>query len=182
MRNEAAFKKHFKASVRAQGGFSISLAAPMLPGIPDLYVVMPGYVPVLLEAKLLKNLSDRFNITPRFTEMQKNFINNCNKVLPGSAFGLICMKYQGCIHATLTDPNLKFSYLQISTPCKNASVITHKSEYFDVRAMFEGVVPKLELTYTPTCGSVAADIQIGEVELRKQLTTENVNETKDALA
>lgn len=163
MKSEADFKKHFKASVKAYGGFSISLAAPMLPGIPDLYVVMPGFAPVLLEAKLLKNLTDRFNITPRFTELQKHFINNCNKILSGSAWGLICMKYQGCIHATLTDPNLKFSYIQISTPCKNASVITHKSEYFDIPAMFDGLVPKMNLTYAPVCANVTVGAQTGDL-------------------
>lgn len=161
MKNEADFKKHFKASVRAQGGFSISLAAPMLPGIPDLYVVMPGFAPVLLEAKWLKEVPLRFKRTLKFTELQKNFINHCNKVLNGSAWGLIGFQIGSTKLAILHNPN--FQLLWDGSQFPAPVTINTQKEFFDVSTLFTGQVPKMNLTYTPTCGNVPVDAQIGDL-------------------
>lgn len=164
MKSEAEFKKHFKASVRAQGGFSISLAAPMLSGVPDLYVVMPGFAPVLLEAKWMKEVPERFNRKAGFTELQKYFINNCNKVHKGVAWGLVGMTHKTIIHASLHDVNSNVSsddiYLEHD---ESISKIDNKKEFFNVRQMFELYVPKMNLTYSPKCVNVTVDTQIGDL-------------------
>ncbi len=161
MKSEADFKKHFKASVRAQGGFSISLAAPMMPGLPDIYCVMPGFAPVLLEAKWLKEVPDKFKRTLRFTEMQKMYLRSCNKVLKGSAHGLVGLKWKGKIWALIVDTNTILTHDHINEHC---ACISKQSEYFMVKEFFYlNGVPKMNLTYTPTCGSVSIETQIGDI-------------------
>lgn len=145
MKDEAAFKKRFKASVRAQGGFSISLAAPMMPGIPDLYCVMPGFAPVLLEAKWMKELPFLFNRKPKFTELQKHFIASCNKVHPGIAWGLIGGKYDKRIFACLAPPSMNIHSHYINSD--NVSFLVKQSEFFDIRKLFELYVPRMEFNY-----------------------------------
>ena len=101
MKNEAEFKKAFKNSVKAQSGYSISLAAPMLPGIPDLYVIMPNYMPVLIEAKWLGNIGDRFRRKLALTEMQKMYLDECCKIHSKSALILVGYRQYGEYWATL---------------------------------------------------------------------------------
>lgn len=162
MKSEADFKKHFKASVKSHGGFSISLAAPMLPGIPDLYVVLPGYAPVLLEAKWLKDVPELFERTIKYTDMQKNFIAHCNKVLVGSAWGLVGGKIGKKIFASMHDTKNKFaSWYIIGDGC---STINTQKEVFDVPAMFDGLVPKMNLTYTPVCATMPVETKMGETQ------------------
>lgn len=181
MKDEAAFKKHFKASVRAQGGFSISLSAPVFPGIPDLYCVMPGFAPVLLEAKWLKEVPEKFNRQAGFTELQKNFINNCNKVHKGIAWGLVGMTHKKQIHASLCDVNCNITsddiYMEHD---ESISKLENSKELFDVRAMFELYVPKLNYEFQPL---LTKDWQPDTLEVTSQLSGETVaHETKDALA
>lgn len=104
MKNEADFKKAFKKSVRAQGGYSISLSAPMLIGTPDLYVIMPGYMPVLLEAKWLGTVGAKFKRKLQFTPMQRDFLKECNKVKDCAALGLIGFRLDKDNHAVLVSP------------------------------------------------------------------------------
>jgi hypothetical protein len=116
MKNEADFKSAFKKSVKAQGGYAISLAAPMLIGTPDLYVIMPGYAPVLLEAKWLGIVGAKFKRKLQFTAMQRHYLEECNKVRTGSALGLIGFKFDKIYHAVLVLPeaehlNNDFAYL-----------------------------------------------------------------------
>lgn len=139
--DESSFKTLFKKSVKAQGGFSISLAAPMLAGCPDLYVAMPGFVPVLLEAKWLKECPDKFKRTPKFTELQKHYINNCNRVHPGFAHGLVGLKYQNKIHALICDPNIIITQDHLFG--SGSTQISKQTEFFDVKALFELYVPKM---------------------------------------
>lgn len=106
MNNEAAFKSVFKRSVRAHKGFALSLAAPMLSGLPDLYVCMKDYIPILLEAKWLKDINrSTFKRKLQFTEMQKNYIESCDTLNPYSAMGLIGLKYNDTIYACLVKWN-----------------------------------------------------------------------------
>ena len=101
MKNEAEFKSVFKKSVRAQGGFSISLSAPMLSGIPDLYVIIPGFMPVLLEAKWLGSLGRKFKRKIQYSPLQRHFLDECNKIKVNSALGLIGFKWEDNIWASL---------------------------------------------------------------------------------
>lgn len=102
MKNEADFKTKFKKSIKYHKGFSLSLAAPMLAGIPDLYVVMPEYMPVLLEAKWLGEITrDSFKRKLPFTDLQVEWIKQCHNICAFSAMGLIGFNYQTRIHAVL---------------------------------------------------------------------------------
>src|SRR5258708_486661 len=152
MKNEADFKKHFKSSVRTQGGFSISLAAPMLAGVPDLYVVLPGFAPVLLEAKWMKEITDKTNKQIPITMIQKHFIDKCNKVHPGIAWCLVGYKFDKQYWAVLLN-----TYNKIDVRCGNPVSIKNHSEFFDVKTLFELYVPKMNLTYEPVCANVTVE-------------------------
>lgn len=158
MKSEAEFKKHFKASVRAQGGFSISLAAPMLAGVPDLWCCIPGYVPVLLEAKWMKEITINTNKQIPITPIQKHFLDNCNKVHPGIAWCLIGYKFDSHYWAVLLNTNDR-----IEVGRGTAAPIAKHSELFDIKRMFELYVPKMNLTYGPKCATVSVDTQIGDL-------------------
>lgn len=102
MNSEAGFKTAFRNSVRSYGGYSIPLAAPMLVGIPDMYVIMPGFIPILLEAKWLGHFKrDKFKRTIPFTTMQQHWLNECNIRQEFSALGLIGFMYDKLYHAML---------------------------------------------------------------------------------
>lgn len=108
MKNEADFKKVFKTSVKARKGFAISLAAPMLAGIPDLYCILPGYIPILLEAKWLGEINSVvFNRKIPYSPLQVHWMEECNKVNPFSAFGLIGFKRNGTVYAVLVPFHVK---------------------------------------------------------------------------
>lgn len=113
MKNEAEFKAAFKKSVRAQGGFAISLSAPMISGIPDLYVIMPGYCPILLEAKWLGKVKYSFSQTIKYTKLQNFYLNEICQVKDYTAMGLIgweiidAIKNEPKYWCTLVHPLLK---------------------------------------------------------------------------
>lgn len=102
MKNEAEFKSLIKKSISSQKGYSISLAAPMLSGIPDLYCVMPSYIPVLLEAKFLGEIKrSLFTRKIPFSPMQELFLKSCHEVSPFSAMGIIGFIYEDQLYAAL---------------------------------------------------------------------------------
>lgn len=147
MRNESDFKSAFKRSVRRYHGFSLSLAAPMIAGIPDLFVVMPGYMPVLLEAKWLGEIKrERFSRKLNFTPLQILWIKECHEVNPYTAMGLIGFIYKDQIHACLvtygTPMFYQFSHCFL-TDCAYAPLLA-QTKVFDVPEMFSDVpIPKI---------------------------------------
>ena len=148
MKNEAEFKSEFKRSVRRYKGFSLSLAAPMISGIPDLFVVMPGYMPILLEAKWLGEIKrNKFNRKIPYKPLQLLWIQECHNVNPYTAMGLIGCIYQDKIHAILVAYGTPQFY-QLSncflTDCAY-STISAETKVFDVQHMFSKVpIPRLE--------------------------------------
>lgn len=103
MRNEADFKAAIKKSVRAQGGYCFSTTGAVTAGIPDLFVSMPGFIPVLLEAKWMKfGYKRKINITP----IQRKTLQDINKVNPSQAF-IICgfKDEENITRAVLIDAN-----------------------------------------------------------------------------
>lgn len=103
MRNEADFKTKFCKSVKEDKGFTIKLAAPMMGGIPDIYCIYPGYMPVLLEAKWLGDLTKYFNRKIPYSKLQIHWMQETNKVQKHSSFGLIGFKHQDNIYCVLMD-------------------------------------------------------------------------------
>lgn len=45
-----------------------------------MYCVMPGYAPVLLEAKIIKSVKANFKRTIHYSRLQTNLLNECNVV------------------------------------------------------------------------------------------------------
>lgn len=147
MKNEADFKSLFKKSVRHAKGFSLSLAAPMVVGIPDLFVVMPGYMAVLLEAKWLGELNrENFSRKVQYTAPQILWIESCHKVNPYTAMGLIGFIYKKEIHACFVPYDCDiFSQFDNTFLTKCAySVRSKETKLFDVGAMFSRVpIPRI---------------------------------------
>ncbi len=144
MKNETEFKTTFKKSIKADKGFSISLAAPTISGVPDLYVIYPGYIPLLLEAKFLKEVPDRFSRKINYSPLQKLWLDECNRVNPYTAYGLVGFKWCGQIFCCLTP----FSVTQIdyTFATKHAHcAYDPKTKLFDIKCMFEhSYVPKID--------------------------------------
>ena len=65
----------------------------MITGIPDLYVVINGFIPVLLEAKWLGEVNVNFKRKVNYSPMQIKWITDCNQVQPFTALGIIGVKY-----------------------------------------------------------------------------------------
>lgn len=107
MKNEADFKTMFRKSVRSCGGFSISLTATMMGGIPDLFCIMPGFMPIMIEAKWLGSLGPKFRRKIQYTAQQRDFLDNCNLIKVNSAVGLIGFKQDGKTFAVLKPRILK---------------------------------------------------------------------------
>lgn len=120
----------------------------MIVGVPDLFVVMPGYMPVLLEAKWLGEIKrEKFSKKIPFTEMQMLWIKECHDVNPYTAMGLIGFIYNtqimACLVAYGTPMFYQFSNCFL-TDCSYAP-LSAQTKCFDVQEMFAGVpIPKLE--------------------------------------
>lgn len=152
MNNEAEFKKVFKQSVKAQHGYSMSLAAPMFSGIPDLYIIMPHFMPVLLEAKWLGEIKrDTFFRKIPFTEMQIHWIDQCHSVSPYSAMGLIGLKYKSIVYAALVAHGTPLFYSFTNSFLTDCSSVEYSNvsgrKLFDVEKLFTHVpIPKIATT------------------------------------
>lgn len=142
MKNEADFKSAFKKSIRAQKGFCLSLAAPMISGIPDLYVVINGFIPVLLEAKWLGEITKvPFKRKINYSEIQKHWITECNKVQPLTALGLVGCKYGKTLYSCYIQEVIKEdNYITSSTE----HFVNMVDKHFDVIQLFEMInIPKV---------------------------------------
>lgn len=143
MQSEADFKKTFKKSVRVQKGFSLSLAAPMIIGVPDLYVIMPGYMPVLLEAKWLGTVGTKFKRKINYTAMQLHWLKECNRVCGYSALGLVGYKRDGEYWAALVGPDNP-GYLQNDNFIDAVYIQYEKG--FDILKLFnDSKVPRINV-------------------------------------
>lgn len=144
MKNEAHFKLAIKHSVRKQKGFSFSLAVPIFPGIPDLYVILPSYMPVLLEAKWMEVESTKFDRKIEYRPKQLEYARNINKVQDYAMMGLIGLKYKGDIFAVLTTINPtenRLSDQHLST----ANKVARQDKLFDVLSLFRNSpIPLIE--------------------------------------
>lgn len=152
MKNEAEFKSIFKKSIKAHKGFSLSLAAPMVVGIPDLYVVIPGYIPILLEAKWLGDIKKpTFKRKINYSPLQQNFLNECNRVNNYSAFGLIGFKYQSFTYAVMTPCHVT----TLTQDFENLpyAVYSSKSKIFELQGLIDNWgVPEIKYnTYLEPC-------------------------------
>ena len=146
MKDEASFKTAFRKSLLAARGFSLALAAPMLAGIPDIYAICPHYMPVLLEAKWLKDVNaHNFNRKINYSALQKLWIKSACDVQEYAAMGLIGFKFKDKTYAVLVYSgidNINYGFQTI-----HPFVIYDKG--FDIPALFkQSRVPQMPLTVT----------------------------------
>lgn len=143
MKDEAAFKTVFKKSIRADKGYSLSIAAPMISGLPDLWVSYPNYLPILLEAKFMKEVTQKFKRKINYSPLQKVLLEECNKANPFTAYGLIGFKWMGETFAVLTPfhvEQIDFTFASKFPHC----LYNPKTKLFDVKYMFgHSTIPKL---------------------------------------
>jgi len=138
MKNEAQFKVAFRNSVRAQKGYTLSLAAPTLPGTPDLYCIMPNYMPVLLEAKWLGNIPNRkFKRKVQYSPMQLSYANKLNAVHPFAMMGLVGLTWNKITYCVLTPINPTKNEIT-SEFFADYNRVTRQLGAFDVRSLFAG--------------------------------------------
>jgi hypothetical protein len=144
VKNEAEFKRIFKKSVRAAKGFCLTLAAPMLSGIPDLYVIMPGYIPVLLEAKFMGNINKpTFNRKIPYSPLQVEWLSRCNDVYKHSALGLLGVIHQGKKYCILTQATQ--THLSNNLEGNSAAAVEMSNKLFDIEGLFiRSLVPRLQ--------------------------------------
>lgn len=152
MKNEAQFKLAFKNSVRKQKGYSMSLAVPVFPGIPDLYTIMPNYMPVLIEAKWISTPNRFFNRKIEYTPKQLDYARKVNAVQPHAMMGLVGVRIEptNTIYAVLTTIN-------VDDPTENrmsdtflhnkANKVARQDKLFDVLSLFRNSpIPLIEET------------------------------------
>ncbi len=138
MKNEAQFKVAFKNSVRSYKGYTLSLAAPTLPGTPDLYCIMPNYMPVLLEAKFLGSIPrTKFKRKIQYSSMQQSYANKLNAVHPFAMMGLIGLIYNKITYCILVPIHPGENYLS-SEFFADYNRVTRQEGRFDVSSLFAG--------------------------------------------
>jgi len=137
VKNEAEFKSVFRASVRAQKGFTITIAAPTFSGLPDLYCIMPKYIPVLMEAKWLKDLPDKgFKRTIPFKPMQLHYIKNINKVHNNAAVGLIGFEWRNETYCLIYNVYDGVPSVLQSDDLAHHNFVIRQNKVFDVGLLF----------------------------------------------
>jgi hypothetical protein len=171
MQNEADFKRIFCKSIKNDKGFTMKLAAPMFGGIPDIYCIYPGYMPVLLEAKWLGDVVEQFSRKIPLSALQLHWLEETNKVQNYSSFGLVGFTHGPLTYAVLTDHNVT----QINHGFKNTwpyCIYNPQSKFFDVRSIFRySRIPMMNLQ--PTKGLLSS---------RKRDITEGVFTRQEMLA
>lgn len=158
MKDEGTFKSVFKKSIRKEKGYSISIAAPMISGLPDLAVFYQGYIPFFLEAKFLKEVTAKFNRKINYSPMQILFMQETNSVISSSSFGLIGFKWLGEYWAVLTPSHIDridYTFASKYPHC----LYNPKEKLFDVKNLLQmSVIPKINIDLTKSISgdSVAA--------------------------
>lgn len=122
----------------------MKLACPTFNGVPDLYVISRGHMPILLEAKWLGEITaHNFNRKINYTAMQVNWLKESNEVQPNSALGLIGFKFQGEIYCVLVGHEAS----QLNYGFKRMwPWVVYKNKMFDIQDLFDqSNVPRMAL-------------------------------------
>lgn len=137
----------FLWSVALQKGHAFKISMAAVGGIPDIYCVMPGYAPVLLEAKLIKNVKANFKRTIHYSRLQTELLTKCNQVnIQPVAFGLIFVNGYHCA-AKLMHPDVP-QMTDRELMDKRGLDWIYAGKPMEVLQMFKDVVPRLEFPFT----------------------------------
>ena len=110
-----------------QGGFALSLSVPSFPGTPDLFVVVPGFVPTMLEAK--RQLFPTRQI--KATAIQRKILTRINNACSNTAFVVVFYESDDSEWATLVKPHTL--YLKDE---KEALPVRITDKFIDVKSLF----------------------------------------------
>lgn len=145
MKNEADFKKAFKKSVKAFKGYSMTLAAPTISGIPDLYVIIKGYMPVLIEAKWLGELNNpTFKRKINYSPLQLHWIRESNKVQRYASMGLVGLKRADKIYCILQEVDTLNNNYITHNFIIDYNYVVYTDKLFSVQTLFElANIPKI---------------------------------------
>lgn len=145
MKTEKDYEEMFITCVKQQGGHAFKIKMSSINGLPDMYCVMPGFVPVLLEAKLIKDVGAKFKRTIHYSKLQTELLKNCNKVNPlhTVAYGLVFVKgYMEQDYCTLMEPEIPTLTNYDITSLRHGLVGIH-SYGLNVKDLFHATVPAL---------------------------------------
>ena len=134
--NETAFKLLFKKSVEHHGGVAISLNSSFYAGLPDLYILVPGYTPCLVEAKFLKDVGPTFKRKINYSPVQRSILDKTSKLCEHASLGLVGYKQGKQLIAALVPSKLE----HITHDCHHAGTsISIRGKFFDIPGMFKHV-------------------------------------------
>lgn len=145
MKTEKDYEELFISCAKKQRGHAFKIKMSTINGLPDMYCVMPGYAPVLLEAKLIKDVGAKFKRTIHYSKLQTELLNNCNKVNPvyTIAFGLIFVKeHMGSDYCILMPPEVP-TITHNDTMSMEKGIVYIDKGGINVLRLFRDVVPTL---------------------------------------
>ena len=148
MKNETDFKKAFCTSAHMQGGYTFKIAASMMSGLPDLYCAMPGFVPVMLEAKWIKDVDGKFVRKIPYRPYQREVLNQCNRPYRPFdtmvAFGLIGVHTKTGMYCRLLPPTMEvITSEHIEYGQDGLEVIIDNK--INIPSLFDKIVPRIAL-------------------------------------
>jgi hypothetical protein len=150
MKNETDFKKAFCDSVHKQGGFTFKIAASIMSGLPDIYCAMPGFVPVLLEAKWIKDVTGKFIRKIPYRPYQQEILKNCSrpykKLDAMVAFGLIGVHNEHGMYCRLLPPTMEVITSEHIQYGQDGLEVIIKGG-INVHSLFENVVPQIAIDH-----------------------------------
>lgn len=143
LKNEADFKRIYKQSIKQLRGFSMSLAAPMISGIPDLFICVPSFAPFMLEAKWFGKVTPAFSRKIPYSPLQNNWLKEIHSINPYTAFGLVGFEWNGEVYAVLVPAGIETLSFRFEDSFPYA-VYSRQSKTFDLTKMFEASkIPRL---------------------------------------
>lgn len=156
---ENDYENLFISSVKKQGGHAFKIKMSSIGGLPDLCCFMPGYSPVLLEAKLIKDVGLKFKRTIHYSKLQVELLKNCNKVNSVlTAYGLIFIKdYDGKDACILMDPEVPTITHNDILSLEPGYIYIQRDKALDVNNLFKHIVPRLHTPSAKNVLEVSAD-------------------------
>ena len=136
---EIDFKKLFKRSIREYGGYSLSLSSLAQSGIPDLYIVTGKTRGLLLEAKWLGVVPDKFSRKIKYSAIQRSILSAVDNVCAKTAFGLIGLVHKREIFAVIVPPSIDTITSDFYTQYKHCKKIPGK-DIFDIQSMLNDFI------------------------------------------
>lgn len=129
MTHETTRQLQILKSARAAGGYGHKASNQYTAGIPDLHVIIPGYAPVDIEVKDLKEVGAKFRRKVDTTPLQKDTMDNMNRVIrllsPQAAAAFVMVTYQRGRNIFVAYLPADATHVTEETPCVTFSNLAH---------------------------------------------------------